>query len=153
MPKAQVLKQEDDESSDDDIIIPSSQRKRRAPADHEVLVMSPPTTNNSGFTRESRHLSNSADSNAVEANDFAEETLRPRRRLKRKAESSPIVLSDLEDSEEPVVSSPVKRRRPVLEPEAPRTPRTSAKQDKLDIEEDLRDLQDSGMFQDTYEVP
>lgn len=152
MPKAQALKQEEDESSDDDIIIPSSQRKRRAPADLEVLVMSSPTTNDSSSTTKSRHLSNSEDSNAVEANDLAEETLRPRRRLKRKAESSPIVLSDLEDSEEPVVSSPVKRRRPALESEAPRTPRTGRKQDQLDIEEDLRDLQDSGMIQDTYEM-
>lgn len=85
------------------------------------------------------------------ANDATEDsdsevTPRPRRKLKRKAESSPVVTLDSDDSDEPIVSSPVKRRRPARDTEMPVTPRSSAKQDDLDIEEDLKDLQDSGMI-------
>ncbi|KAJ5147281.1 hypothetical protein N7526_000633 [Penicillium atrosanguineum] len=77
-------------------------------------------------------------------NEIVEEISRPRRRLKRKAESSPaIVLSDSDESEDPVISSPVKRRRHLPDPETPQTPRSSEDQDDLDIQEDLRDLQDS----------
>lgn len=77
--------------------------------------------------------------------DDLQETPRPRRKLKRKAESSPVITIDSDDSEEPVVSSPVKRQRHLVDAESPRTPRSSAQQDEMDIEEDLKDLQDSGM--------
>lgn len=80
----------------------------------------------------------------ADADDSVEDIPRSCRRLKRKAESSPIVLSGSEDSEEPVVSSPVKRRRRVADSETPQTPRDSTDQDQLEIEEDLKDLQDSG---------
>jgi hypothetical protein len=69
---------------------------------------------------------------------------RPRRKLKRKAESSPIVLSDSEDSDEPVLSSPIKRHKRAANTETPQTPHSSADRDRLEIEEDLEDLQDSG---------
>lgn len=89
----------------------------------------------------------------MDANDSVEEISQPRRRLKRKAESSPVVvLSDSDDSEDPVVSSPVKRRRRALDPETPQTPRSSEEQDDLDIQEDLQDLQDSGKSTDTHET-
>lgn len=80
----------------------------------------------------------------ADTDDSVEDIPRPHRRLKRKAESSPIVLSDSEDAEESVVSSPVKRRRRVADSETPQTPRDSTDQDQLDIQEDLKDLQDSG---------
>lgn len=71
-----------------------------------------------------------------------EETPRARR-LKRKAESSPIVLSD---SDEPLVSSPAKRLRRGQKAEMPTTPRANMNKDQAEIDDDLRDLQDSGMI-------
>lgn len=52
---------------------------------------------------------------------------------------------DLSESEESVVSSPIKRRRQTVDEKSPRTPRAVTDQDELDIEEDIRDLQDSGI--------
>ncbi|KAJ5677038.1 uncharacterized protein N7477_002671 [Penicillium maclennaniae] len=132
--KVQAATQNEEESSDDDIIIPSSQRKRRAVPDLSKMPMSPSASNSK---KKTRHISRPANEEAME------ETSQPRRRLKRKAESSPVVvLSDSDDSEDPVVSSPVKRRR-LPDPDTPQTPRSSEDQDDLDIQEDLRDLQDS----------
>jgi len=74
------------------------------------------------------------------------ETPRPRRKLKRKAESSPVINLDSDDSEDPVMSSPVKRKRLIAGPRTPETPRDNSDQDQLDIEEDVRDLQDSGTY-------
>lgn len=70
--------------------------------------------------------------------------VQPRRRLKRKAERSSVILSDSDDSE-PVVSSPVKRRRRASPTETPRTPHSSVDKDQQEIEDDMRDLQDSGI--------
>ncbi|KAJ5314239.1 uncharacterized protein N7443_001123 [Penicillium atrosanguineum] len=132
--KAQAATQNEEESSDDDLIIPSSQRKRRVVPDLSTIAMSPPKSK----PKKSRQASKLAN------NEIVEEISRPRRRLKRKAESSPaIVLSDSDESEDPVISSPVKRRRHLPDPETPQTPRSSEDQDDLDIQEDLRDLQDS----------
>ena len=102
--------------------------------------MSPPQKENTKVGKQSQLSPNVSDT----PNDPVEETPRPRRRLKRKADSSPIVLSDPDDSDEPVLSSPVKRRRLETVSELPETPRASADQDRLDIEEDVKDLQDSG---------
>lgn len=144
LPKAQASKQEVEESSDDDIVVPSSHRKRRAPAEAEPSATSPPKTSEMKATRKAKRSPDSSGNHDADADDSVGGIPRPRRRLKRKAESSPVVLSDSEDSEEPVLSSPVKRRRRVADPETPQTPQDSADQDQLDIEEDLRDLQDSG---------
>lgn len=141
--KAHLSKQEvDEETSDDDVIVPSSHRKRRAPAEPEAIITSPAHTSKTRSTRKpKRKVTSNRD---APPDDSVEEIPRPRRRLKRKAESSPVVLSDSEDSEGPVLSSPVKRRRRAAEPETPQTPQDNADQDQLDIEEDLKDLQDSG---------
>ncbi|KAJ5204481.1 uncharacterized protein N7498_005360 [Penicillium cinerascens] len=139
--KAQAATQNDEESSDDDIILPSSQRHRRAAPDLNAIAMNSPKSKSK---KKSRQHSKPTEEEVVDANDSVEEISQPRRRLKRKAESSPVVvLSDSDDSEEPVVSSPVKRRRRALDPETPQTPRSSEEQDDLDIQEDLKDLQDS----------
>ncbi|KAL5356846.1 hypothetical protein BJX96DRAFT_143490 [Aspergillus floccosus] len=71
---------------------------------------------------------------------------RPGRKLRRGAATQPkIVLDDTseESEEEPVRSSPVKRRRLLRSSEVPQTPRRELDQDQLDLEEDLEDLQDS----------
>ncbi len=48
------------------------------------------------------------------------------------------------ESEDIVTPLPAKRRKRNVEAEIPRTPRSRSEQDKLDLEEDLEDLRDSG---------
>jgi hypothetical protein len=73
------------------------------------------------------------------------------KRLRRGQEQRiPIETSGEEDhdSDEPIRSSPVKRLRRAQDIHTPQTPRTArniSDQAKLDIAEDLEDLQDSGM--------
>jgi hypothetical protein len=66
----------------------------------------------------------------------------------RKLRETPMASFEVsDDSDEPVPSSPRKRLRRGNEKEksaTPQTPRQTSKQAKLDIEEDLEDLQDSG---------
>lgn len=64
------------------------------------------------------------------------------RRLKRKADHVAIVLSD---SDNPLVSSPAKRLRRKSRTESPQTPRAKPDKDQEEIDEDVKDLQDSGM--------
>jgi hypothetical protein len=80
----------------------------------------------------------------LESSDEEGDIVQPRRRLKRKAERSSVILSDSDDSE-PVVSSPVKRRRRASPMETPRTPHSSVDKDQQELEDDVRDLKDSGM--------
>ncbi|KAJ5633847.1 hypothetical protein N7528_001689 [Penicillium herquei] len=117
-PKQKSSQTLDDTSSEDEIVVRSAQKKR-------ARVQSPDIPD-----------------------EETEETPRPRRKLKRKSESSPVINLDSDDSDdEPVLSSPIKRRRRVVDVDSPKTPRASASasvsQDELDIEEDVRDLQDS----------
>lgn len=135
-PPLQIL----DDSSDDEIIIPSAQkRKRNAPVDLELNDAS--NSSKAASSKDKRKSQRSALSPIVDVEPM--ETPRPRRKLKRKAESSPVINLD-SDSEEPVMSSPAKRKRLIAGPKTPETPRDSSDQDQLDIEEDVRDLQDSG---------
>ncbi|KAG2415356.1 hypothetical protein HFD88_006547 [Aspergillus terreus] len=87
--------------------------------------------------------SNAAASDESDAEDIV---TRPGRKLRRGVAPQPTI--DLDDTsedseEEPVRSSPVKRRRLLRSSEVPQTPRRELDQDQLDIEEDLEDLQDS----------
>lgn len=79
--------------------------------------------------------------------DEEEELVRPStsRRLTR---NKPMVeLDSSEESEEDVVtSSPMKRRKRNTEYKEPHTPNKRSEQDKLDLAEDLEDIQDSGSF-------
>ncbi|CAG8146667.1 unnamed protein product [Penicillium olsonii] len=80
-----------------------------------------------------------------EDEDDDNEVVAPSTARKRRARSA-ITLSQNDDSDGPVASSPMKRLRRGHDTEnaqAPETPRRASKQDKLDIEEDLEDLQDS----------
>lgn len=69
------------------------------------------------------------------------EALRRKRTGARTQSSSE---SERESDGDLIVSSPVKKRRRNTDAEQPRTPRRTPEQDKVDIEEDLQDLQDSG---------
>ncbi|KAF7170368.1 hypothetical protein CNMCM5623_002791 [Aspergillus felis] len=81
--------------------------------------------------------------------------IQPRRRLRRgTADVKPIVVEeDSEGSDEPIRSSPIKRRKRNISSDHPRTPRRQSEQEKLDLEEDLEVLQDSGRILDErYDV-
>ncbi|GFF43969.1 uncharacterized protein C17H9.06c [Aspergillus udagawae] len=80
--------------------------------------------------------------------------IQPRRRLRRgTADVKPIVVEeDSEDSDEPIRSSPIKRRKGDINSDHPRTPQRRSEQEKLDLEEDLEVLQDSGrIFDERYD--
>ncbi|EAW22679.1 uncharacterized protein NFIA_013680 [Aspergillus fischeri NRRL 181] len=71
--------------------------------------------------------------------------IQPRRRLRRgAADPRPIVVEEgSEDSDEPIRSSPIKRRKRNTNSDPPKTPRRNPDQERLDLEEDLEVLQDS----------
>ncbi|PYI08599.1 transcription factor IIIc-like protein [Aspergillus sclerotiicarbonarius CBS 121057] len=81
---------------------------------------------------------------ATEESDADEVVPMSRRKLRRGMAPQPaIVVDDVGSEEEPVLSSPIKRRRRNVSSDVPQTPRRTLGQDELDIEEDLEDLQDS----------
>lgn len=130
-------------SSSDEIVVLSSQKKKRPPP---VAVEIPLPD----FLKDPKHTKKGC----TETSDSDEAILQPRRKLKRKPASPLIVPSDSDKSEEPVASSPAKRRRSTMEVDAdvPQTPRTTTQQgqDQIDIEEDLEDLQDSGTVRSVH---
>lgn len=80
----------------------------------------------------------------------------PRRKLRRGGASKPPVVvddDDEDDEDEPVVATPARRKRTVTSDETPVTPKRDSDQDKLDIEADLEDLQDSGMLVEQMTTP
>ncbi|GIK04458.1 hypothetical protein Aspvir_008541 [Aspergillus viridinutans] len=89
----------------------------------------------------------SANERPILVSDQSDEdmVIQPRRRLRRgAADVKPIVVEeDSEDSDEPIRSSPIKRRKRNINSDPPRTPRRHSEQEKLDLEEDLEVLQDS----------
>ncbi|KAJ5161525.1 hypothetical protein N7492_006917, partial [Penicillium capsulatum] len=131
-----------DTSSDDEIVTPSSQRRKRRNMPGPDVTSADGEISDAPKSRKSEESSNTSAKSATEDSGL-EETPRPRRKLKRKAESSPVITLDSDDSDDPIVSSPVKRQRLVVDTESPKTPRSHAHRDQLDIEEDLKDLQDS----------
>ncbi|KGO50290.1 protein of unknown function DUF4211 [Penicillium expansum] len=97
--------------------------------------------------RRSTRGGHSSSSPLILSGDDSNESVAPstvkRRRLARPAV---VPKSDDDDSDVPLASSPVKRLRRGQEkeaPQAPHTPRHISKQARLDIAEDLEDLQDS----------
>ncbi|OQE40796.1 hypothetical protein PENCOP_c005G06736 [Penicillium coprophilum] len=97
--------------------------------------------------RRSNREGHSSSSPVLLSDDDSNESVAPST-VKRRRVVRPAVVteSDDESSDEPLVSSPVKRLRRGPEKEtsqAPHTPRHISKQARLDIAEDLEDLQDS----------
>jgi hypothetical protein len=142
--KVLPVQQELEESSDDEIVVTGSTVRPRRAANVEFATMNPfkPTQSQS----QSPRLPSGSPENVINIESSSEEgdIVQPRRRLKRKADRSSVILSDSDDSE-PVVSSPVKRRRRASPMETPRTPYSSTDQDQQELEDDVRDLQDSGI--------
>ncbi|KAL1969273.1 hypothetical protein VTN77DRAFT_9465 [Rasamsonia byssochlamydoides] len=85
---------------------------------------------------------------SAETSDADELVTRPTSRKRKAAEPSAtfVVDDDSDNSDDVIVSSPAKRRRRENVAEAaPRTPRKTSEQERLELEEDLRDLQDSAV--------
>lgn len=134
-PEPDVKTTEEQDAEEANRIVPSEQKKRRSKRKRSPTpdIPEPPSAA-------------SPSPAALEDSDGDEIVTRPRRKLRRgPAPVSTIVLDDSED--EPVVS-PAKRRRVSPPAEPPQTPPQNQNQDMLDIEEDLADLQDSGMLLD-----
>ena len=115
-------------SDSDEPIIPSSVRKRK-PEQEESTAVKP----------------------CQEEDDDSDVPIRSSTVKRRRGQEQriPIETSEEEDhdSDEPIRSSPVKRLRRAQDihtPQTPRTPPNISDQAKLDIAEDLEDLQDSG---------
>ena len=140
--KVQIAQPKQESSSEDEIVAPGSLRRARRTANPDLAIMKP-----SKPTRSPQFLSGSpGNAISVDSSDEGEPDLvQPRRRLKRKAERSSVVLSDSDDSE-PVVSSPIKRRRRVSPTETPRAPHAGANRSQQELDDDVKDLEDSGIF-------
>ncbi|OOG00934.1 hypothetical protein ASPCADRAFT_202777 [Aspergillus carbonarius ITEM 5010] len=124
------------EDSESDIEIVRSVRKppqrgsqKRKRTDTSSSDSPPPTSQNAAATEDS---------------DVDEVVPMSRRKLRRGMAPKAAVVVDGDGSEEePVLSSPIKRRRLNVSSDVPQTPRRKVGQDELDIEEDLEALQDS----------
>lgn len=127
---------------------------------------------NQSLKRKRPAVSESGSNKSEQESDADEIVTRPRRKLRRGAASKPNIIHDDdedekkdepesknqkeeeeekeeeehedEDEDEPLVT-PARRRRRNIVSEDPQTPRRGSGQDKIDLEEDLEDLQDSGM--------
>ncbi|BDD59662.1 hypothetical protein MPDQ_001758 [Monascus purpureus] len=86
-----------------------------------------------------------SDFGSPETSDAEEIVTRPTRRLRRGVaqKRKAIVEDESDESEEEPIVSPTKRRKRNEDIEEPKTPRQTSEQDRLDLEEDLKDLQDS----------
>ncbi|EPS25833.1 hypothetical protein PDE_00769 [Penicillium oxalicum 114-2] len=141
-PEEEDKQQED--SSEDEIVVTGSSKRARYTANVDSTetksiglkkMISSPTLPSSSTT----------DAIRIESSDGEgdeHEIVKPRRRLKRKADRSSVVLSDSDESD-PVVSSPAKRQRRIPRVQSPETPHSSKNQDQQEIEDDVRDLEDS----------
>lgn len=89
-----------------------------------------------------------SDFGSPETSDAEEIVTRPTRRLRRGVaqKRKAIVEDESDESEEEPIVSPTKRRKRNEDIEEPKTPRQTSEQDRLDLEEDLKDLQDSGII-------
>ncbi|KXG49003.1 protein of unknown function DUF4211 [Penicillium griseofulvum] len=152
------------------ILLASHKEMQAAPPDNlEVVVLSPPRPRTTLKRKAASSPIDSSDSDEPVASSV---TKRRRSTRGGHFSSSPVLLSDDDsnesvapstvkrrrlsrpaavnesddDSDEPLASSPVKRLRRGQEKEtspSPHTPRQISKQARLDIAEDLEDLQDS----------
>lgn len=140
--EVQIVQPKQESSSEDEIVAPGSLQRARRTANPDVAIMKP-----SKPTKSPRFLSRSPGNTiSVDSSDEGEpDVVQPRRRLKRKAEPPLVVLGDSDDSE-PVVSSPVKRRRRVSPAETPLATHVGANRSQQELEDDVKDLEDSGIF-------
>ncbi|OGE56254.1 hypothetical protein PENARI_c003G12288 [Penicillium arizonense] len=112
-----TIKNEPEPSLDDEI--PVSQRKRGARSDVQVVLDNAPSKfNKSESSKKSGRGLQSSHKDSANTG-ISEELSSSRQKLKRKATSSPTVLSD---SDEPIIPSSVRKRKPDQEESTPVKP-------------------------------
>ncbi|KAL4816361.1 hypothetical protein BDW67DRAFT_162160 [Aspergillus spinulosporus] len=103
----------------------------------EVIRSARKPTRNRSLKRKRIDSSEPGDCHVSDESDAEEPVARPRRKLRRGGARQPILVDEESDGEQEVRGGTSKS------PSIPRTPRCNSSQDRIDIEEDLEDLQDS----------
>lgn len=106
-------------------------------SDLEIVHSARKNTRAGNTKRKRVDSSESEGSHISDESDADEVVARPRRKLRRGGAPQPIVVDD--DSEEQEVRAGASHS-----PDIPHTPRRDSAQDRIDLDEDLEDLQDSG---------
>ncbi|KAL4989301.1 hypothetical protein BDW68DRAFT_186520 [Aspergillus falconensis] len=106
-------------------------------SDLEVIRSARKPVRNRSLKRKRTDSSEPEDRHISDDNEAEEVVARPRRKLRRGGAPQPTVVDDESEEEQEVRSGTSKS------PSIPRTPRRDSSQDRIDIEEDLEDLQDS----------
>ncbi|KAJ5257588.1 hypothetical protein N7524_009144 [Penicillium chrysogenum] len=136
-----------DDSDSEELSRPRRTLKRKAESSPIDSDSDDPVASSVAKRRRSTRGGNASSPPVILSDDDSNESVRPSTAKRRRvARPATVSKSDDDDSDEPLASSPVKRLRRGQEketPKAPTTPRHISKQDKLDIAEDLEDLQDS----------
>ena len=105
----------------------------------EVIHSARKPTRNRSLKRKRTDSSEPEDCHVSDESEAKEPISRPRRRLRRGGAPQPILVDEESDGQQEV------RGGTSESPSIPRTPRRNSSQDRIDIEEDLEDLQDSGI--------
>ncbi|KAF9252153.1 hypothetical protein CBS147333_481 [Penicillium roqueforti] len=135
-------------SDSEELSRPRRSLKRRAPSSPiDSSDSDEPVASSAPNRRRSTRGGHSSSSPVILSGDDSNESVAPST-AKRRRVARPAVVSESDevDSDEPLASSPVKRLRrgkAKESPQAPHTPRHISQQARLDIAEDLEDLQDS----------
>ncbi|KAL4766328.1 uncharacterized protein BDW70DRAFT_155004 [Aspergillus foveolatus] len=103
----------------------------------EVIHSARKPTRNRSLKRKRTDSSEPEDCHISDESEAEEPISRPRRKLRRGGVPQPILVDEESDGEQEVRGGTSKS------PSIPRTPRRNSSQDRIDIEEDLEDLQDS----------
>ncbi|KAL4754971.1 hypothetical protein BDW72DRAFT_164779 [Aspergillus terricola var. indicus] len=103
----------------------------------EVIHSARKPTRNRSLKRKRTDSSEPGDLHSSDGSEAEEPVARPRRKLRRGGAHQPILVDEESEEEQEVRGSTSKS------PSIPRTPRRNTSQDRIDIEEDLEDLQDS----------
>ncbi|KAL5002637.1 hypothetical protein BDV10DRAFT_105217 [Aspergillus recurvatus] len=106
-------------------------------SDLEVIHSARKPARNRNLKRKRTDFSEPEDRHISDDSEAEEVVARPHRKLRRRGAPQPIVVDDDSDEEQEVCGGTSKS------PSIPRTPRRDSSQDRIDIEEDLEDLQDS----------
>lgn len=138
-----------DDEGEVEVVEPVKSKQKEAIAVSESSDSEPEVVSKKRKRSSSEEEEESAKSQS--GSDAEEVVSGPRRKLRRGGASKPpVVVDDDEDDEDdedgPVLATPARRKRTVTSDENPVTPKRDSDQDKLDIEADLEDLQDSGML-------
>ncbi|RDW76587.1 uncharacterized protein DSM5745_06579 [Aspergillus mulundensis] len=106
-------------------------------SDLEILHSAQKPTRSRAIKRKRVESSEPEDAHVSEESDAEDVVARPRRKLRRGGAPQPVAIHNDSEEEQEVRGGTSKS------PSVPHTPRRDSAQDRIDIEEDLEDLQDS----------